>query len=153
VPSQPAWPLTLLLVVLAGLLSAWNLYGALILTAPFFGDAPSRDQYVEAAAVALTGLLPVVLLAAVGRMLGSGMGLLVLALPAIALVALAFECLSAEGDPSEPDVGRAASVSDLFADTTALNWMATGVLVAVALVVRLRSNHRRRTSDNRAPAR
>ena len=54
-PSQPTWPLTLLIVVVAGLLSAWNLYGALILTAPFFGDVPSRGQYVEAAAVAVAG--------------------------------------------------------------------------------------------------
>ena len=75
-------------------------------------------------------------------------------LPAIALVAMAVECLSAEGDPGEPDVGRAVRLSDLFAETTALNWMATGVLVGLALAVRLRRKRRRRgISDNRATAR
>ena len=115
------WPLTLLVVVLAGLVSAWNLYGVLILTAPFFGDVPDRDQFLEAAAVAITGLLPVVLLAVVARLQGSGPGLLVLALPAAALVAAALESLSSKGDPNEPDAGRATAC--ISTRSTRLLWV------------------------------
>jgi len=47
VPSKPAWPVTLLVVVCAYLLAAWNLYGAMISGAPFFGDQPSRGDYIQ----------------------------------------------------------------------------------------------------------
>jgi hypothetical protein len=49
-------------VLLGWCLLAWTVFGAGITTAPFFGDTPSRGEYVESGMACLTALPPVVLL-------------------------------------------------------------------------------------------
>ena len=139
-------------VVLIGwCLLAWTVFGAGINTAPFFGDTPSRSQYVESGMTALTALLPVALLLLTGLRAGSRWGLLLLALPAVLLVPMGLDLLSKPGDPADASVGRAVRASDAFADLTRLNWAAAVVLLAllVAMLVARRRRARAATSQGR----
>jgi hypothetical protein len=135
------WPVTLLVVVSAYLLSAWNLYGAGIVTAPFFGEIPSRDDYIRGGMAALTGVLPCVLFAVAGRLAGSRWGLVLIALPAVALLAVGLSMLSTSGDPVDPLPGRAVRPTDVVDELTYLNWI---VSAGLALVIAGLSWSRRR---------
>ncbi|KRE58599.1 hypothetical protein [Phycicoccus sp. Soil748] len=130
-PSRPRWPLTAGVVLLGWCLLAWTVFGAGINTAPFFGDIPSRSQYVESGMACLTALLPVALLLLIGRLAGSRWGLLLLAVPAVLLVPLGLEMLSKPGDPTDPSAGRAVGASDVFADLTRPSWASAVVLFVV----------------------
>lgn len=130
-PSRPRWPLTAAVVLLGWCLLAWTVFGAGINTAPFFGDVPSRDKYVESGMVCLTALLPVTLLLLAGLVAGSRWGLLLLAVPGVLLVPLGLDLLSRPGDPADPGAGRQVQASDAFADLTRLNWAAAAVLLLV----------------------
>ncbi len=142
-PRRPIWPVTTGLVLLGWCLTAWTLFATLINTAPFFGQAPSRDRYVESGMVALTAVAPLLLLLVLGLVLGSRWGLLLLAFPTVLLVPVGLSFLAKEGDPQDAGVGRAVRFGDAFADLTMLNWAATALLLVVlgtTVAVRRRSS-------------
>ena len=133
------WPVTLLVVCCAHLLAAWNLYGAVISVAPFFGDQPSRGDDIEAGMAALTAVVPCVLLAMAGWIAGSRWGLALVCLPIGALALVGTSMLADRADPSGQEPTRAVRAADLFGDLTQLNRIAAGVLAAVIVwVVRTR---------------
>ena len=129
------WPVTLLVVFCAYLLSAWNLYGAMIATAPFFGETPSRDDSIEAGLMTLTGIVPCVLFALAGWIAGSRWGLGGIALPVAALATVGAGLLAKQGDPDDPEPTRAVRAVDLFGDLTHLNWIVAGGLAVIVVGV------------------
>ena len=130
------WPVTALVVLLGWCLIAWTVFAAGINTAPFFGDTPSRDHYVESGMVLLTALLPIAVLLLLAGLTGSRWGLGLLAAPALLLVPLGLGMLANAGDPSDPDHGRPVRVTDAFQDLTRLNWLAAvALLIALGLVL------------------
>ena len=132
----PVWPVTALVVLLGWCLMAWTVFAAVIGTAPFFGDIPSRARYVESGMVMLTALLPIAILLVLGVLAGSRWGLGLLAVPALLLVPLGLSLLAHAGDPSDPDHGRPVRFTDAFQDQTRLNWLAAvALLVALGLVL------------------
>jgi hypothetical protein len=146
--SGPVWPITALVVLLGWCLLAWTVLVGAINTAPFFGETASRDRYVESGMVALTALVPGVLLLVLGLLAGSRWGLSLLALPTLLLVPLGLDMLGGAGDPAKSGYGRGVAWDDVFADATRLNWVAAGVLIAaIAAVVWWR---RRRQTGIRA---
>ena len=145
----PVWPATALVVLLGWCLMAWTVFAAAITTAPFFGDTPSRDHYIESGMVSLTALLPIAILLVLARMTGSRWGLWLLAVPALLLVPLGLSMLAESGDPTDSDAGRPVRFSDAFQDLTRLNWLATAVLLVVLGLVLWR---RRRQTGIRAKA-
>jgi hypothetical protein len=142
-------------VVLVGwLLLVWTAFGAGINTAPFFGDTPSRSQYVESGMACLTALLPLALLLACGLLAGSRWGLLLLAVPALLLVPLGLDMLSRAGDPADPGAGRGVQASDAFSELTRLSWVAAAALLLVlvtTLVVRRRRARGAPSGDGTTP--
>jgi hypothetical protein len=139
------WPVTAAIVLVGWCLLAWTVFGAAINTAPFFGDTPSRSQYVESGMLCLTALLPLVLVMALGVLWGSRWGLLLLALPAALLVPFGLSMLAHQGDPGDAAPGRPVRVADAFTDLTWLNWGASGVLLlllAAVLASRRRASRR-----------
>ncbi|NNM47622.1 hypothetical protein [Knoellia koreensis] len=135
VGPRRVWPATALVVLLGWLLLAWDVLAAGINTAPFFGDQPSRARYLESGATLLTALLPVLLLCLLGLVLGSRFGLLLLAVPALFAVVAGVSLLGSDGDPSDPDPTRAVRAGDFVADLTRPNWLASGILLAILVVV------------------
>lgn len=127
----PVWPLTLLLVVIAYVLAAWDSWVALISGAPFFADIPSRDSYIRGGMAALTGVLPCLLLALVGWLAGSRWGLLLIGLPTVVLLGVGVSMLADPGDPRDPDPGRAVVAADVFGEFTLINWVVCAGLAAV----------------------
>ena len=125
-------------------LLAWTVFAGAINTAPFFGETASRDQYVESGMVALTALVPVVLLLVLGRLAGSRWGLALLALPALLLVPLGLSLLAEAGDPDKSGYGRDVRWQDAFQDLTRLNWLTAALLLVVIGLVAWR-RHRRQT--------
>lgn len=140
------WPRTAALVLLGWLLLAWDVFAAGINTAPFFGDIPSRDRYAESGAVLLTAMVPVLLLCALGLLSRCRFGLLFLAVPAAVVAVLGADMAGSPGDPADPEPDRPFAAADLVSDLTRLNWVATGVLLAVLAVLlawRVRQSGRR----------
>lgn len=140
-PQGRTWPVTAGLVALAVLLVAVDLFGAAIATASFFGDAPSRSQYLAAGATALTAVLPLAVLAVAGWSLGSRWGLAVIGLLASLSAVVGVATLGQPGDPIDPDPGRALAAGDFVTDLNVLNGLALVVallVLALALVVRRR---------------
>ena len=140
------WPRTAALVLLGWLLLAWDVFGAGINTAPFFGDVPSRSRYAESGATLLTALVPVALLCTVGLLCRCRLGLLALVLPAVLVAVAGADLAGSPGDPADPAPDRPFAASDLVADLTHLNWAASGVLALVLVAVLV---HRRRQSGRR----
>ena len=145
---RPVWPLTALVVLLGWSLIGWTVFASLVNTARFFGDTPSRDRYVESGMVALTTLLPLVVLLVLGVLAGARWGLGLLALPALVLVPLGLSLLAEPGDPSDPGHARAVRWDDPFADLTRLNWLAAGVLLMVLALVLWRRRRQAVTRSN-----
>jgi hypothetical protein len=136
------WPVTAAVVLVGWCLLAWTAFGAMISTAPFFGDTPSRASYLESGMLCLTAVLPVVVLVVLGVLWGCRWGLALLVLPAALLVPLGLSLLGNPGDPSDTGYARAPRAADAFSDLTWLNWGAFLVLlvvVAAVLVVRHRA--------------
>lgn len=132
----PVWPVTALAVLLGWCLIAWTVFAGLINTAPFFGDTPSRDRYVESGMVALTALLPIAVLLVLAGLAGSRWGLGLLAVPTLLLVPIGLSLLAEAGDPSDPGHGRPVRLADAFQDLTRLNWLAAAaLLIALGLVL------------------
>jgi hypothetical protein len=135
-PPVRRWPVTLAVVVVGLLLLAWDGWAAMINTAPFFGDVPSRDRYVESGITMVTAAVPVVLLFALGLVLGSRFGLLFLAAPAALVVVAGLDLMRHPGDPSDPHPTRPVRWSDLLVDLSRPNWLAAAaVLVLLGLVL------------------
>jgi hypothetical protein len=141
---RPVWPVTLLVVVGAYLLSALNVFNAAISAAPFFGEIPSRDEYIRGGMAALTGVLPCVGLALAGRLGGSKWGLALIGLPAAALLAVGMSMLAESGGPTEPEPRRAIRPADIFGPLTHLNWIVVAVLALVIGVAVWTRRRRRR---------
>ena len=72
---RPVWPVTAGIVLLGLVFLAWEVVVAGVSTAPFFGETPSRDSYVETGMLLATSAVPVVLLCVLGWLLGVAMGL------------------------------------------------------------------------------
>jgi len=145
-PRRPVWPVTAAVVLLGLLLLGWEVVAAVISTAPFFGETPSRDRYVEAGMLLVTSVVPVALLCLLGWLLGSRWGLVLLALPGAAAVAMGVDQLGRLGGDGHPDRDRPVRLGDAFQDLTRPNWLAAGLLlVAVSLL-----SWRRRRSAERA---
>ena len=125
------WPVTLLVVACAYLLSAVNVYGAVISVAPFFGERPSRDDYIQGGMAALTAVVPCIVLALAGWIAGSRWGLALVFLPVGALALLGTSMVAHDGDPADPKPTRAVHVADLFDDLTHLNWIVAGGLAVM----------------------
>lgn len=136
------WPLTLLVVVCAYLLSAVDLFNAAISTAPFFGEIPSRDETLAGGMAALTGVLPCVLFAVAGRLGGSRWGLALIGLPTAALLLVGVSMLTPSQGPTDLEPDRAMQPADVFGRLTELNWIVVAALAVVILVVvRARRRH------------
>ncbi len=141
----PVWPVTALAVLLGWCLLGWTVFAGLITTAPFFGDTPSRDQYIESGLLALTALLPIALLVTLAVLAGSRWGLALLGVPALLLVPLGVSMLAQEGDPSDSHAGRPVRLDDAFQDLTRPNWLSAAVLLVALGLVLWRRRHRTST--------
>ncbi len=144
-----SWPVTLGLVALAVLLVVVDLFGASIATAPFFGDIPSRSQYLEAGAIAISAVVPLAVLALAGWLLGSRIGLGGIVASAIVSAVAGASLLSHTGDPSDPDPTRALRLRDVVSDLNVLNGIA--LVLALVLLVVARFVRRRRRAGEAAP--
>jgi hypothetical protein len=138
----PVWPVTAIVVLLGWCLIAWTVFAGAITTAPFFGETPSRDEYVESGLLALTALVPIAILLALATLAGSRWGLALLAVPALLLVPLGVGMLAHDGDPADPRAGRAVRFGDAFQDLARLNWLAAVVLLAALGLVLWRRRRR-----------
>lgn len=127
------WPTTALLVILAFLLTLYQGFGVAITTAPFFGDTPSRDDYISAGTAALTTLPAFAAMIWCGWQRGSRPGLWLIAAPAALMVLVGLNLLATEGDSRDPHPTRALSLADLFTAMTWLNWGTTILFVAIAV--------------------
>lgn len=135
------WPVTLGLVALALLLVVVDLFGAVITTAPFFGDTPSRAQYLEAGATTVSAVLPLAVLVVAGWCLGSRFGLVAIVLVGGVSAVVGATLITHPGDPSDADPGRPLAVGDFVSDLNVLNGIALAVallLLVLAVVVRRR---------------
>ena len=106
-------------------LLAWDVFGAVITTASFFGDQPSRGDVIESGMVLVTFAVPVVMLCAVGALAGSRLGLLLLVLPACLLVPMGLDLLGRTRDPAASDPGRSVRLADAVTGLTIPNWLVT----------------------------
>jgi hypothetical protein len=146
-PRRPVWPITAGIVLLGLLLLGWEVAVAVVSTAPFFGETPSRDRYVEAGMLLATSVVPVALLCLLGWLLGSRWGLALLALPGAVAVAMGVDLMGRVGGEPHPDRDRPVRLGDALQDLTRPNWLATVLLlVAVGLLLW----RRRRQSVERA---
>lgn len=136
------WPLTAALVLLAVALVVVDLFGAAITTAPFFGDTPSREQYLEAGVVACSAAVPLAVLVLSGWLVGARWGLLGIVVPALVSVAIGASLLGTSGDPTDRDPRRGLRPGDLVTDLNTLN--AIGLAVALVVLVAAVVSRRRR---------
>jgi hypothetical protein len=143
------WPVTALVVGLGLALLGWEVVVAVVNTAAFFGETPSRDRFVESGMLLVTSALPVALACALGMVLGSRWGLLLLALPGVVAVVMGLDLLARTGSERHPDPDRPARLSDAFQDLTRPNWVAA-VLLLLALGLVL-ARRRRRTGIRANP--
>jgi hypothetical protein len=146
-PRRPVWPITAGIVLLGLLLLAWEVVVAVINTAAFFGETPSRDRYVEAGMLLVTSVVPVVLLCLLGWLLGSRWGISLLAVPGAVAVAMGVDLMGRIGGDNHPDRTRPVRLGDAFQDLTRPNWLATGLLLMTLSLLLWR---RRRQSAQRA---
>ncbi|MEO7058154.1 MAG: hypothetical protein ABI083_00395 [Lapillicoccus sp.] len=129
-PVRRTWPFTLGLVALAVLLLAIDLFGAAIVTAPFFGDTPSRAEYLEAGATTISALLPLAVLTVAAWRLGSTVGVVLVLLAAAVSAFAGVSLLGETGDPTDPDPGRSLAPSDFVTNLNVFN----GFVLVVALL-------------------
>ena len=135
-PCQPrrTWPVTAGVVLLGWLLIAWTLFGAVITTAPFFGEVPSRDDHVDAGLGTLAAVAPAAVLLLLGLRWGARWGLLLLAGPGLLLVPLGLDWLGRPGDPQEPGHDRPVALADLGGELARTNWVhAAGLLLLLGV--------------------
>jgi hypothetical protein len=115
---------------------------AVVGTAPFFGETPSRERYIESGLLLVTSAVPVVLLCLLAWLLGSRWGLALLAVPGAGTVAMGVDLLGRVGGEDHLDRTRAVRLTDAFQDLTRPNWLATVLLLAAVALVLWR-RHRR----------
>ena len=134
------WPVALGLVALAVLLVVVDLFGAGIVTAPFFGDTPSRAEYLEAGATMISAVLPLAGLTVAAWCLGSRVALVVILLAAAVSAFVGASLMSETGDRSDPDPGRPLALGDFVTNLNVLNGFALvlALLLLVLAVVRRR---------------
>ena len=150
--ARRTWPVTTAVVVAGLAFLAWEVVVAVVETAAFFGEAPSRAELVEGGVLLATSAVPVALACALGLLLGSRWGLLLLAVPGVAAVLMGLDLMGRTGNDRESEPDRPVRLGDAFQDLTRPNWLAAALLlVALVLVARRR---RRRTgirTDHEAP--
>jgi len=147
--ERRVWPVTAAIVVVGLLLLAWEVVVAVVNTAAFFGETPSRDRFIETGMLLVTSAVPVALACALGLLLGSRWGLALLAVPGLVAVAMGVDLMGRLGADRYPDRDRPVRLSDAFQDLTRPNWLAAAVLLAVLGLVLAR--RRRQTGIRTNP--
>lgn len=151
-PQQAAprqWPLLASLVLIAWCFYAWSIFAAGITTARFFGDMPSRSDYLEAGMLLLTTLLIGLASSWLASLHGGRWSLVLLLGPPLMVLPVGIDQLTRTGDSRDPDPGRAIQLTDVFQGSTVLNWLLAAALVAAA-VVTLVQRRQRRSGTSRA---
>jgi len=144
-PATRRWPVTLVVVVAGVVLLGWEVAVAVVNTASFFGEQPSRDRLVETGMLLATSAVPVALACVVGLLLGSRWGLLLLAVPGVVVSAMGVDLMGRTGGGNDPERDRPVRWSDAFQDLTRPNWVAAAVLLGVLGLVLARRRRRRQT--------
>lgn len=149
--TRRIWPITAMLVLVAAVLMLRQWFLAVIMTAPFFGDTPSRGNYILSAMACLTTLPAFAAMIWCGRQRGCQRGLWLIGGAALLMGWVGLNLLGTAGDARDPDPGRWPNLADLFGDSTWLSWVATVVFVAVAVTTRqLRRRTRHTELDSAA---
>lgn len=152
-PATPRqWPLLASLVVVTWCVYAWSILAAGITTARFFGDTPSRSEYLEAGSLLLTTLVVGLAAAWVASLHGGRWSLVLLLAPPLMVLPVGIDQLTRTGDTRDPDPGRPLQLADVFQDTTVLNWLVAAALVATAVGILVQRRRRRTPAGNAAGA-
>jgi len=139
-----------MLVIVAGLLMLYQGFGAAITVAPFFGDTPSRDNYISAAVACLTTLPAFASMIWWGVQRGSRLGLWLICAPAALMVVAGVNFLGTRGDSRDPNPTRSVSALDFFGQLTWLNWGTTVLFAGAAVVTHLVRRQPRHTERGSA---
>lgn len=123
------------IVVALWLLDAWVVFASSITVAPFFGDVPSRDEYIDAGLMLTTAILPTAAAVWLALLHGGRWSLALLLAPALLMVPSGLGMLGKEGDDRDPNPGRPLGWSDLFSEFTVLSYGAAAVFAALAIAV------------------
>jgi hypothetical protein len=147
--SAPAirrtWPTTAMLVIVASVLMLIQGFGAGIEVASFFGDSPSRDNYISAGMACVTTLPVFAAMIWCGWQRGSRRGLWLIGGPAAVMTLAGLNLLATTGDSRDPHPSRTPGPEDLFRDWTLLNWWALVVFVGCAVATHLLRRRARHT--------
>ncbi|MEO8518409.1 MAG: hypothetical protein ABI438_04460, partial [Dermatophilaceae bacterium] len=135
--TRRVWPTTAMLVISAFVLMLMSTFIAGIEVAPFFGDYPSRDSYIEAGMTCVTTLPVFAAMVWCGRQRGSRHGLWLIGVAAGLMAYSGLNLLLTTGGPNHPHPNLAPDVTDLFSGSTVFNWAAFVVFVAVAVATHL----------------
>jgi len=139
-----------MLVIAAFLLMLANGFVAAITTAPFFGDTPSRDEYIEAGMTCVTTLPVFAAMIWCGWQRGSRRGLWLIGVPAAVMALSGLNLLATTGDSRDPHPSRAPGLSDLFSGGALLSWVAFAVFAGFAVGTHLLRRRARHTESNSA---
>jgi len=134
-----------MLVVVAILLMLIQGFVAAITTAPFFGDTPSRDEYISAAMTCVTTLPVFAAMIWCGWQRGSRRGLWLIGVPAAVMALAGLNLLATTGDARDPNPSRTPGLADLFGGSATLNWIIAAVFVGVAMATHLLRRRARHT--------
>ncbi|HEX7460574.1 MAG TPA: hypothetical protein VF317_00195 [Dermatophilaceae bacterium] len=141
------WPITAMLVIIAFVLMLMSTFIAGIEVAPFFGDHPSRDSYIEAGMTCVTTLPVFAAMVWCGQQRGSRHGLWLIGVPAGLMAYSGLNLLLTTGGPNHPHPNLAPDVTDLFSGSTVFNWIAFVVFAVVAVTTHLQRRRARRTQE------
>jgi hypothetical protein len=138
--------MTALLVTLAFLLVLYQMFGVAIMTAPFFGETPQRDDYISAGMACLTTLPAFAAMIWCGWQHGSRHGLSLIWVSAALLSYEGLHLLAYDsGSSRDPNPHRTPDLTDLFVDVTWLNWGVVVVFGGCSVATHLRRRRARHT--------
>jgi len=146
-PTRRIWPITVTLVVLALLLTAYQLLIVAItvvmgwtlpLVTSFFPDTASQGDYVPTAMACLTTLPAFAAMIWCGWQRGSRLGLLLIGVPAALMVLVGLNLLNNPPVPYlDPQPRRALTFADPFIDLALVNWIVVVPLTGLAVATHL----------------
>lgn len=123
---------------------------AAMTTAPFFGDTPSRDEYISAGMTALTTLPVFAAMIWCGWQRGSRRGLWLIGGPSAVMALSGLNLVATTGDARDPHPTRTLGVGDLFAGGAPLNWLAFAVFAGLTVGTHLLRRRARHTESGSA---
>jgi hypothetical protein len=151
--TRRVWPITTLVVIVAFLLMAYQLFVCAIMAVGsmsselFQGlvsnvgttsDSPFENGYITAGMACLTSLPAFAALIWCGWQRGSRFGLLLIGVPAWVMGVVGFLALdTARGTNVAPEARRLPYIADLFDDLTLVNWAVVVLFGGFAVVTHL----------------